>query len=220
MYNSGWKQTVFVDVSYEQFTVSKEENRTTLVVPGVRWEYTKMNDMQRPTDGYHFNFSVAGSPEKLISDVAFIQSTVEGKYIYGLPWRARFITRAKVGATLTSNFSRLPPSYRFYAGGMKTIRGYSYKELGPKDSEGEVIGGNFLTVVSAEYEQFITENWGIATFIDAGNAFNTDNATLKLGTGVGIRWVSPIGPLRLDFAVPLNESNDKFQIHFAAGVQL
>ena len=220
VYNNGWKQTLFVGVSYEQFTISKEENRTTLLVPGVRWEYTKMNDSQRPTDGYHFNFSVAGTAETLISDVAFIQSTVEGKYIYGLPWQARIITRAKVGATLTSNFSRLPPSYRFYAGGMETIRGYGYKELGPKDSDGEVIGGNLLTVVSAEYEQFITENWGIAAFIDAGNAFNTDDATLKLGSGVGIRWVSPIGPLRLDFAVPLNESNDKFQIHFAAGVQL
>ena len=140
--------------------------------------------------------------------------------ITSLPWYARLITRIDFGATLTDDFSHLPVSYRFFAGGTETIRGYEYKDLGPIDNEGEVIGGKILTVLSAEYEQFINESWGIAAFIDSGNAYNPNNISIKSGAGLGVRWVSPIGPIRLDFAVPLNDSDSSFQIHFAAGAYL
>jgi translocation and assembly module TamA len=103
---------------------------------------------------------------------------------------------------------------------MNSIRGYAYKELGPKDNLGHVIGGKFLSVVSAEYEQSVLENWGVAAFIDSGNAYNLNEMTVKTGAGLGVRWYSPIGPIRLDFAVPLNESDSSFQIHFAAGTRL
>jgi translocation and assembly module TamA len=103
---------------------------------------------------------------------------------------------------------------------MNSIRGYAYKELGPKDNQGNVIGGKFLSVVSAEYEQAVLDDWGVAAFIDAGNAYNPENISIKAGAGLGVRWYSPIGPIRLDFAVPLNESDSSFQIHFAAGARL
>jgi translocation and assembly module TamA len=220
LYQNGWKQTLFLDLSYESSTISNESQNTLLLVPGGRWQFTESNHPLRPTKGYHLDFSLASSPESVISDVTFVQATLAGKLISPLPWSARFIVRAKLGATLVSDFDRLPASYRFYAGGIETIRGYDYKELGPKDNDNNVIGGRMLSVVSAEYEQFITESWGVAVFIDAGNAYNTNNINIKSGAGLGVRWVSPIGPIRLDFAVPLQESDSSFQIHFAAGIQL
>ena len=66
----------------------------------------------------------------------------------------------------------------------------------------------------------IGEKWGIATFIDTGNAYNTNDISFKTGVGLGVRWISPVGPVRVDFALPLNEANSSFQIHFAAGAQL
>nr|WP_305910142.1 BamA/TamA family outer membrane protein [Methylomarinum sp. Ch1-1]MDP4519510.1 BamA/TamA family outer membrane protein [Methylomarinum sp. Ch1-1] len=60
----------------------------------------------------------------------------------------------------------------------------------------------------------------MAVFFDAGNAYNANNISIKSGTGLGLRWVSPIGPIRLDFAVPLSDSDSSFQIHFSAGAQL
>lgn len=220
VYENGWKQALFLDLSRETFTIDNVSTTTTLLVPGIRWQYSVSNDLLRPTQGHQLEFSVVSAPETLISDVRFVQATASGKQISELPWPARLITRAKVGATVTNDFNRLPASYRFYAGGTETIRGYAYKELGPTDDSGDVIGGKMLTVASVEYEHFITDEWGAAVFFDAGNAYNPNDITIKRGAGVGVRWVSPIGPLRLDFAVPLDESKSSFQFHFAAGAQL
>jgi translocation and assembly module TamA len=140
--------------------------------------------------------------------------------VHPSPWHGKFIARTEQGATLTNQFDKLPTSYRFYAGGMNSVRGYGYKELGPKDNLGNVIGGKFLSVVSAEYEQFVYGNWGVAAFVDSGNAFNLDSIRIKTGVGLGVRWYSPIGPVRIDFALPLNESDSSFQIHFAAGARI
>jgi translocation and assembly module TamA len=92
--------------------------------------------------------------------------------------------------------------------------------LGPKDNTGHVIGGKFLSVVSAEYEHYLFDNWGVAAFVDGGNAYNLEDIRIKTGVGLGVRWYSPIGPVRLDFALPLSESDSSFQIHFAAGTRL
>jgi len=220
LYTNGWNQVLFLNLNSETFTVSDVNRRTTLLVPGGRWQTTESDNALRPTRGYHLNFSLTTSPETLISDVTFVQATATGKLINSLPWSARFISRINLGATLINNFDQLPSSYRFYAGGTETIRGYNYKKLGPVDNKGNVIGGKMLTVVSVEYEQFINKSWGVATFVDAGNAYNTNNINIKAGTGVGLRWLSPIGPLRLDFAIPLSNSSPSFRIHFSSGAQL
>jgi translocation and assembly module TamA len=220
VYEVGWKQILFLDLSREDFTISDVSRTTNLLVPGGRWQFTRSDNPLRPTAGYHLNLSLSGAAHPIVSDVSFVQATLAGKFIAPLPWSARFISRANLGATLTSDFDRLPASYRFYAGGTETLRGYEYKKVGPTDAKGNVIGGKLLSVGSIEYEQFISDTWGVAAFLDAGNAFNPDAITIKYGTGLGVRWVSPIGPIRLDFAVPLSDSDSSFQIHFAAGAQL
>ena len=219
-YQTGWQQNLFVNLTHEKFTISDITQTTTLLRPGAQWQYTESNHPLRPTQGYQLDLSISGAPDFLFSDVAFAQATINGKVIAGLPWSARLITRANLGATLTNDFEHLPPSLRFYTGGTETIRGYNYKELAPRDSQGTVIGGRMLAVASLEYEQFVTDSWGVAAIFDAGNAFELNQFKLKRGTGIGVRWLSPIGPVRLDFAIPLNDSNDSFQIHFAAGAQL
>ncbi len=220
LYHTGWQQNLFLKLTHEKFTISDASQNTTLLIPGARWQYTESNHPLRPTQGYHLDLSISAAPEVLFSDVAFVQASVTGKLISALPWPAILIARTNLGATFTSDFERLPPSQRFYVGGTETIRGYNYKELAPRDSQGTVIGGRMLAVASLEYEQFITESWGASAFIDAGNAFELNQFKIKSGAGIGVRWLSPIGPVRLDFAVPLNDSNDSFQIHFATGTLL
>jgi len=191
-----------------------------LLVPGGSWLRSVSDNPLRPTRGHRLEFNVAGSYKNPISEISFAQGSVAAVWMHPLPWSGRFIARTEQGATLVDQFDRLPTSYRFYAGGMNSIRGYAYKELGPKDSAGNVAGGKFLSVVSAEYEQSVLDDWGVAAFIDGGNAYNPDNIRIKTGAGLGVRWYSPIGLVRLDFAVPLSESDSSFQIHFAAGARL
>ncbi|MGR9088524.1 MAG: autotransporter assembly complex protein TamA, partial [Gammaproteobacteria bacterium] len=187
---------------------------------GANWLRSFANDTQRPTQGHRVELSVAGSYTNPLSDVSFIQGAVSAAWMHPLPWNGRFLGRTELGATAVDQFDRLPTTYRFYAGGMNSIRGYGYKELGPKDDLGNIVGGRFLTVVSAEFEKMFLDDWGVAAFIDSGNAFNPNAITIKTGVGAGLRWYSPIGPIRVDFGLPLSDSDSSFQIHFAAGGRL
>lgn len=219
-FDNGWKQTLFVDSIYEDFTIGATSNRVLLLVPGGSWLRSVADSTLRPTRGYRLELNLAGSYKNPISEVSFGQGSVSGVWMRPLPWRGRFIARAEQGATLVDQFDKLPTSYRFFAGGMNSVRGYAYRDLGPRDNLGNAIGGKLLTVVSAEYEHYLFDNWGVAAFIDGGNAYNPDNIRIKTGAGLGVRWYSPIGPIRVDFAVPLSQSDSSFQIHFAAGTRL
>jgi translocation and assembly module TamA len=218
--DSGWKQTLFLDLDYEDFVIGSMRTKTLLLVPGGSWLKSVSNNPLRPTKGYRAKFDVSGSYKNPLSDVSFLQGALSALWIHPLPWKSKFIGRTELGATVVDQFDKLPASYRFYAGGINSIRGYAYKELGPKDSQGNVIGGRFLTVLSLEYEKAVFDDWGVAAFIDSGNAYDPGNILVKTGVGLGVRWYSPFGPVRIDFAVPLNESNSSFQIHFAAGARL
>jgi len=219
-YPGGWRQVLFLDLTDERSHIGDTAQNSKLWVIGGRWHYKQANRVVRPTQGYRTELSLSTSPESWLSDVAFIQLSGQVKLIQSLPWSARLITRANLGVTWANHFNRLPASYRFFAGGIETIRGYAYKKLGSKDAQGKVIGGTLLSVASLEYEQFINADWGIASFIDAGNAYQPNEISIKIGAGLGLRWNSPIGPVRVDFAVPLSGASSAFQIHFAAGSPL
>jgi translocation and assembly module TamA len=218
--DSGWKQTLFLDLDYEDFTIGTTATQTLLLVPGGSWLKSVSNNLLRPNKGYRAKFDVSGSYKNPLSEVSFFQGDLSAVWMYPLPWRSTFIGRTELGATLVDQFDKLPTTYRFYAGGINSIRGYGYKELGPKDSQGYVIGGKFLTVLSLEYEKAVFDDWGVSAFVDSGDAFNLGNIVLKTGVGIGVRWYSPFGPVRVDFAMPMNESNSSFQIHFAAGARI
>jgi translocation and assembly module TamA len=218
--DSGWKQTLSLDLDYEDFLIGSTRTKTLLLVPGGSWLKSVSNNALRPTKGYRAKFDINGSYQNPLSDVSFLQGALSAIWMHPLPWNSKFIGRTELGAILVDQFDKLPTSYRFYAGGINSIRGYAYKELGPKDSQGNVIGGKFLTVLSLEYEKAVFDNWGVSVFVDSGDAFNADNILLKTGVGLGVRWYSPFGPVRVDFAVPLNEADSSFQIHFAAGARI
>lgn len=138
------------------------------------------------------------------------------------PGRSVLALRALAGlATGASEFS-LPPDQRFYAGGSGTIRGYRYQSVGPVFPDGNPIGGTAVQAGSAEYRQRIGTNFGTAFFLDAGQVsrnLNIFNSTLRFGTGAGVRYYTPIGPIRLDIAVPLNKrpGDDAFEIYIGLG---
>jgi translocation and assembly module TamA len=218
--DNGWRQTLYIDFSYEEFETEAESGEALLLVPGASWLRSVADSVLRPTKGYRAEFEVRGSYETPLSDVSFLQGRFSGIWMQPVPGGGKFIGRTDLGATLVSDLEKLPASYRFYAGGINSIRGYDYKELAPRDRSGHVEGGRFLTVVSAEYEHPVLDDWGVAAFVDAGNAFNAGDISFKTGAGLGVRWYSPVGPVRLDFGVPLNEANSSFQIHFSAGTRL
>jgi len=95
------------------------------------------------------------------------------------------------------------------------VRGYGFQELFPSDA---ITGGKHQLVASIEYEHEIIPDWSVAVFLDGGNAFNDfDNIDEKLGTGIGIRWRSPVGLARIDLGVPLDDDEDSFHVYITIG---
>ena len=141
------------------------------------------------------------------------------------PGRSILALRALGGlATGASQFS-LPPDQRFYAGGSGTIRGYRYQSVGPLFPNGNPIGGTAINAGTAEFRQRIGTNFGTAFFVDGGNVSkNLDpfNGTLRFGVGAGVRYYTPIGPIRVDIALPTQRrrgpnGDDAFEVYIGLG---
>lgn len=132
----------------------------------------------------------------------------------------RLLGRVQVGGNWTNGYASIPPSLRFFAGGDQSVRGYDYQTLSPTNSDGDRIGGRYMVAASAECQYSIAEKWRLAAFVDQGNAFNTlDMPSLKTGVGFGVRWVSPVGPIRVDLAHPL-DGDGGVRLHFSMGPEL
>jgi translocation and assembly module TamA len=191
------------------------------VLPAVSWSDQPRLVPPRPRSAHRLSFTVSGTDEILGSDTAFLQLESEGKLILPLWTTARLILRGEAGWTIKDEFDDLPLSVRYFAGGDNSVRGYDYKTLGPTDAEGSVTGGADILVGSVELDQRVFGNWSVAAFVDMGNAFDSfQDMSLKTGVGAGIRWYSPLGPIRFDVGVPLSDAPDSFRIHITLGPDL
>jgi translocation and assembly module TamA len=161
-----------------------------------------------------------GSSDSLASDTSFLQFKATTKWIWSLSEKTRMIARGKFGATLKDELSELPVSVRFFTGGDHSVRGYDFESLGPVDENGAVIGGSHLLEASIEFDRMIVGNWSIAAFVDTGSAFSDFSPEFSTGVGLGIRWYSPIGPIRIDFAHPLDDPDRDFRLHLTLGPDL
>jgi len=218
----GWLETRFIDLGYEIFEVGLDEGETFLPVPGISWTHTALGEGARPLRGHRFNFRISGTLEALGANTQFLQADVYGKLVRPLWGGARVLLRGELGVTGKETFATLPASVRYFAGGDTSVRGYDYKTLGPTDEFGLVVGGSNLLVGSVEVEQRVFGNWAIAAFTDAGNAFESfDDLEVEVGVGAGLRWFSPLGPIRVDLAVPLDaDAPDDFRFHITLGPDL
>ena len=131
--------------------------------------------------------------------------------------------RLIIGNIWGANIDNIPADLRYFAGGGDTVRGYSFQSLSPKDAEGKLIGGRSLVALSTELRGWITDSIGLVAFMDAGRAYANEyqdfKEALKIGAGLGARYKTPIGALRLDLARPLNkrEEDDEFQVYISIG---
>ncbi len=215
----GWDETGSLKLLQEDFDVSDDSESALLLIPGIAWSRTWADNTLYTRHGGRLSLSLSGASEALLSDVSFGQVVVRGKYIRSIGENSRIITRAAIGATEVSDFEQLPTSLRFFAGGDNSIRGFDYQALGPEGDDGEVEGGRYLAVGSLEYENMFLGDWGGAVFTDFGNAYNSFSDPIEYSVGIGVRWRSPVGLIRVDLAKALSE-NDAIALHIVIGPDL
>jgi len=135
----------------------------------------------------------------------------------------RFVLAGRVaaGSIVGAEVQDIPADRRFYAGGGGSVRGYEYQGVGPKDPEGQPIGGLSYMELSSELRIQVTETVGIVPFIDAGTVSEgefLESARFQVGAGIGLRYLTPFGPLRIDAAVPVNPQPGDPDFAIYAGV--
>lgn len=220
--NDGWLQVLSVRWEGEQFNIGDDEKGTsTLLLPGVAYSKLHADSALDPSRGYRLQINVSGSHRAALSSVDILHVNAIAKGLFTLAGKHRFLSRVQFGGVGTNRFEDVPPSLRFFAGGDQSVRGYGYQTLSPENDNGVPVGGRYTVVGSAEYQYQFADRWRAALFVDHGNAINDLFDPLATGVGAGIRWISPLGPLRLDIAKGLNpELGGEWRVHFSMGPEL
>ncbi|MEQ4222395.1 autotransporter assembly complex protein TamA [Pseudomonas syringae] len=217
---SGWERVISLKWQREEYRLGDDSGLSTLLMPGISYSYLRSDDRIDPHKGYRLQFDAQVAKEGLGSDVNLVRGNVLLKGLTTVAQNHRFLGRVQFGGNFTDGYTSIPPSLRFFAGGDQSVRGYDYQTLSPTNSDGDRIGGRYMVAGSVEYQYSIAEKWRLATFVDQGNSFNSlDLPSLKTGVGFGVRWVSPVGPLRLDLAHPLDDDGG-VRLHFSMGPEL
>ncbi len=195
----------------------------TLLYPEVSVAWRPITDSLWPEDALRLTsalrggvIAAAGRRER------FAQIDLGAFWLQTIGENQRLSLRAELAATHYGGSMEtlsFPISLRYFAGGDRSLRGYGYREVGPR-FEGEVVGGLHRVLASAEYQNFFLGDWGAAVFVDAGDAFNTwRRLDPKYGVGVGLRWRSPVGLVAVDVARGLDEAaGGSMRLHIGFGV--
>ena len=150
------------------------------------------------------------------SDTDFIR--LYGRYQQFIPlwWGDSLTLNGEIGYTIAESRDGIPQEYLFRAGGTGSVRGYPYQSLGVKDGSA-IVGGRYMATASVEYTHWLDDRWGVATFVDAGNAVDSlSNIDLAIGYGLGVRWRSVAGPIAVDVAY--GEQVEAVHLHFSLAI--
>jgi outer membrane protein assembly complex protein YaeT len=202
--------------------VETEDNLLLVQFVGLRWDLR--DDVLDPTRGVYLDGRFDHSTTALLSDVNFAKILFEARYYRHLGWRFILATRFLIGAIQPYGSSDdIPQNVRFFAGGPGSVRGYAINRLGPLDNEGDPIGGNSRIEANVEFRYPILDNLQGAVFVDLGNVFESSFAypldELRYAVGVGIRYLTPVGPLRVDYGIVVDRrpGEDFGRLEFSIG---
>lgn len=213
------QRKLYLNYLHESYVLGNVDDTVDFLIPGIILSRLKSDNVLFPRRGYSWDVDLHGSPG-LISSTSFASVNALLRGVYPLGKKTRLIGRSQLGAITVASFASLPASERFFAGGDQSVRGYDYETLAPVDSSGDVVGGQYLAAASLEIDHLFVGNYGAALFVDAGNADDVFPPSLKLGAGIGFRWRSPIGMLRVDLAHPFDDPDNNFRLHISIGPDL
>ena len=188
------------------------------------WDHS--NNLLDPSAGGRLSVQNEPFVDVFGNDIAFNKTTVAySRYLRVKKAKPRLVlaARAKAGFLFGTERDNVPADERFYAGGGGSVRGFRFQLAGELDDDDDPIGGRSLFETAVELRSQFTDTLGAALFVDSGAAFGSTvpdfEEKLRVGVGSGLRYFSPIGPIRLDVGVPLDrrDADDAFQIYVSIG---
>ena len=186
------------------------------LVPNIMWTWRKIDNPLGPHQGSVIQLQVGGGAKAVFSDSNFVRFHSRIQQFIPLGKRDTLTLHGEIGYTLAESSQGIPQDYLFRTGGTGSVRGYAYQSLGIKE-DAAIVGGRYLGVASAEVTHWLDDTWGIAAFVDAGDAVDSlTDIRLAVGYGLGARWRSPAGPLGVDLAY--GQRTSEFQLHFSLAI--
>ncbi len=185
--------------------------------------YDNRDDPFDPVSGSLHGIVLKIASKAFLSESEFIKGTFQSSWFFPLTKKIVFAFSLRGGTAYSyDNIKELPLIERFFLGGRSTVRGYSNDTLGPKGDDDSPTGGNIFALVNSEFRFYLGKGFGLVTFVDAGNVWklaeNIDGE-LKYTTGVGLRYKTPVGPVRIDYGHKINreEGESSGELHFSFG---
>lgn len=218
-----WSLNYGSTLELERFTVGAARQKdAAYLLPGISISRTRVDSGIDPLRGTSWFASLDFSDPALGSPTDFLRLRARGKWLFGLADdNTTILGRVEVGTLFTHDFTAIPASLRFAAGGDNSVRGFDFESLGPRDASGQLTGGSRLAVGSVEISRRVLPRWRLAAFTDAGSAFRGGDEEFHQSVGAGIRWLSPVGQVRVDLAFPVNDSRHSgFRLHVSMGPPL
>jgi len=217
---NGWSRNLSMRWLYEDFLQGTQEATSNLFMPGISFSKGTNSGGSMPQQADYYLIAAEIADQSWGSDTDFIRLRGRAGRIGSWSVDQRWLLRFDAGTILQESIENIPSSLRFFAGGDNSLRGYQYRTVAPQDAQGLYIGGLHMAVATMEYQHRVKGDWWLALFTDYGSVWN-DNPEWQRGVGAGIRWASPIGPVRFDFAFGLDaKPGTDFRIHFTLGPEL
>lgn len=224
--NEEWEMTYGLAPEYSKVDDNDGEEIWTGIGVPVILKQDATDSLLDPSEGHRLTFALTPTVGQLNSFTRFVVAEFKPS-IYFTPFptdRVIFAARGRIGSILGESRDEVPANHRFYAGGGGSIRGYEYQSVGPLDKDNDPTGGRSVLEMGAELRLRVTETIGVVPFVEGGTAYQervpeTDRE-IRWAAGLGLRYFTAIGPLRLDFAFPLNRRkgiDDSFQFYVSIG---
>ena len=204
---SNWIRTAFIKHEREDFEIANAPDTTEMLLPGISFAKKKTKGGTTPFWGNQWLFSAEVGLEDALSSTDLLKLQFQTALLRTYRNNHLFYVKSKLGAILVDDITTVPASMRFFAGGDQSIRGFKYESISPEKND-ELVGGKYLVTGTLEYNYQFAPSWRAALFVDGGTSTNDFSEDIDVGTGIGIRWLTPIGPIRIDHAWAITDNNN------------
>jgi len=225
-FSETWRGTAGLSGEYQIIEDAEEgERQFTFFGTPVTAVRDTSDDLLNPTEGTRLALKTTPAVGFGNETLLFLTNEISGSAYYAVDASRNFILagRARIGSIVGAETSLLPADKRFYSGGGGSVRGYAFQKLGPLDEDDDPLGGRSVLELGAEVRIRVYEDFGVVPFVEGGivgdRSFVDFDEEFLWSVGLGLRYFTPIGPLRLDVAFPVNprDSDDFFQFYVSLG---
>ncbi|CAH9064944.1 Translocation and assembly module subunit TamA [Pseudoalteromonas sp. CIP111854] len=217
--SDSWVRTAFIKREHETTEQEDKTFKTEMLLPGISYAKKQTKGGTTPYWANEQLISLEVASDSLVSSTSLVKARWNNAWLRSYEQKHFAISRINLGAIVVDDINAVPFNMRFFAGGDQSIRGFAYRSVGPKEDNKD-IGGKYLATGSLEYNYQFLPSWRAALFIDAGTATNDFSEKWSVGAGFGFRYITPIGPIRIDHAWGVSKKSKSTRLSIVIGPEI